>query len=86
MTEPLDPLPDPDTVLKPGPKCDAELKSPIMCMLCIAGTLPAEALDLCEVEPLRREEPGSARWVPDELLPSAYVQLEDLKVGAQTTG
>ncbi len=32
------------------------------------------------MEPLRREEPGSARWVPDELLPSAYVRLGDLKV------
>ncbi len=48
-----------------------------------AGSLPEEALDLCEVEPLRREEPGSARWVPDELLPSAYVRLGDLKVRTQ---
>jgi hypothetical protein len=32
-----------------------------------AGKLPAEALDLCEVEPLRQEDPGSAVWVPDEL-------------------
>jgi hypothetical protein len=32
-----------------------------------AGRLPEEALDLCEVEPLRQEDPGSAVWVPDEL-------------------
>ena len=49
------------------------------------GSLPEDALDLCEVEPLRREEPGSARWVPDELLPSAYVRLGELKVRAHVS-
>ena len=32
-----------------------------------AGRLPEEALDLCEVEPLRQEDPDSTVWVPDEL-------------------
>jgi hypothetical protein len=32
-----------------------------------AGRLPEDALDLCEVEPLRQEEPDSSVWVPDEL-------------------
>ena len=32
-----------------------------------AGRLPEDALDLCEVEPLRQEDPDSAVWVPDEL-------------------
>lgn len=35
---------------------------------------------MCEVEPLRREEPESQRWIPDELLASAYVRLGDLKI------
>lgn len=32
------------------------------------------------MEPLRREEPGSERWIPDELLASAYVRMGDLKI------
>ncbi|PSC75282.1 chaperone -like [Micractinium conductrix] len=44
-----------------------------------ARRLPEEALDLCEVEPLRQEEAGSDRWVPDELSPSAYVRLGELR-------
>ena len=44
-----------------------------------AKRLPPEALDLCEVEPLRQEEGGSQRWVPDELSPSAYVRLGALR-------
>ena len=27
-----------------------------------AGKLPEDQLDLCEIEPLRQEEPGSTRW------------------------
>ena len=37
-------------------------------------------LDICEVEPLRRKAPNSTEWVPDELLPSAFVLLDRLKV------
>lgn len=29
-----------------------------------AAKLPEQALDLCEIEPLRQEEAGSTRWVP----------------------
>lgn len=31
------------------------------------------------MEPLRQEEPGSSRWVADELSPSAYVRLDTLR-------
>ncbi|KAL0035404.1 hypothetical protein WJX77_005166 [Trebouxia sp. C0004] len=44
-----------------------------------AKKLPAEALGLCEVEPLRQEEPDSDRWIPDELGVSSFAQLDDLK-------
>jgi hypothetical protein len=43
-----------------------------------AARLPPEALDLCEVEPLRQEEAGSQNWVKDELSPSAYPRLGSL--------
>jgi hypothetical protein len=43
-----------------------------------AARLPPEALDLCEVEPLRQEAPGSSRWIPDELSPSTYPRLGEL--------
>jgi hypothetical protein len=45
-----------------------------------AACLPPEALDLCEVEPLRQEEAGSQNWVKDELSPSAYPRLGSLIV------
>ena len=32
-----------------------------------AAALPEDALDLCEVEPLRQEEADSTTWIPDEL-------------------
>ena len=45
-----------------------------------AESLPADLLDLCEVEPLRRVEPGSELWIPDELLASAYVRIGMLNI------
>lgn len=44
-----------------------------------AKRLPPEALSLCEVEPLRQEESGSERWVPDDLGVSAFPRLEELR-------
>lgn len=44
-----------------------------------AARLPEGVLDLCEVEPLRQQEPGSTCWVPDELSPGAYVRLAELR-------
>ncbi|GAB4816886.1 hypothetical protein N2152v2_003932 [Parachlorella kessleri] len=41
--------------------------------------LPPESLDLCEVEPLRQEEPDSDRWIPDELSPPSFCRLGDLR-------
>ena len=46
----------------------------------LAESLPVELLDLCEVEPLRRSEPGSERWIPDELAASAYVLIGVLQI------
>jgi len=45
-----------------------------------AKTLPLDTLDLCEVEPMRQQESGSNIWIPDELSPSAYCRLGELKV------
>ncbi len=47
-----------------------------------AALLPPEALDLCEIEPLRQEEEGSSRWgpcAPDWALKTS-AQLEQLNV------
>ncbi|PRW59130.1 dnaJ-like protein subfamily B member 5-like [Chlorella sorokiniana] len=44
-----------------------------------AAKLPQQVLDLCEIEPLRQEEPGSTRWVPDELAPAAFPRLGGLR-------
>ncbi|KAK9842878.1 hypothetical protein WJX74_003834 [Apatococcus lobatus] len=43
-----------------------------------AATLPADTLDLCEIEPLRQEEEGSTRWLPDELGDVSFVRLQEL--------
>ena len=50
-----------------------------------AARLPPEALQLCEVEPLRQEVPGSGRWIPDELAPSAFCRLPELRRVAITS-
>lgn len=45
-----------------------------------ARTLPAELLDVCEVEPLRQREPDGAVWVPDDLGTPAFPRLDELRV------
>ncbi|KAK9817937.1 hypothetical protein WJX72_004542 [[Myrmecia] bisecta] len=44
-----------------------------------AAKLSADVLDLCEVEPMRQEDPDSNRWIPDELGVSSFPKLYDLK-------
>ncbi|KAK9906520.1 hypothetical protein WJX75_003297 [Coccomyxa subellipsoidea] len=44
-----------------------------------AKKLPPEQLDLCEIEPLRQEEVGSDRWLPDDLGIPSFARLGDLR-------